>query len=136
VVLLAEHFLGRFAPREMLRLDAAARAWLEAQPWPGNVRQLEHALERAALLARDGVVRVADLDDRDTAPPPRLGLGGFAGLTVREMERRLIVETLQRTRNNRTQAAKLLGISIRTLRNKLAEYRARGELELSPEPGN
>jgi two-component system response regulator FlrC len=135
-VLLAEHFLGRFAGREALRLDAAAREWLEARPWPGNVRELEHALERAALLARDGVIRVEDLDDRDTVPPPRLVLGGFAGLTVREMERRLIVETLRRTRNNRTQAAKLLGISIRTLRNKLAEYRSRGELELSPEPGN
>jgi DNA-binding NtrC family response regulator len=52
------------------------------------------------------------------------------------MERRLIFDTLERTRNNRTQAAKLLGISIRTLRNKLAEYRSRGELELSREPGN
>jgi DNA-binding NtrC family response regulator len=50
------------------------------------------------------------------------------------MERRLIFDTLERTRNNRTQAAKLLGISIRTLRNKLAEYRARGELDLAAGP--
>jgi two-component system response regulator FlrC len=135
VALLAEHFLTRFATAGGLRLDGAARQWLEARPWPGNVRELEHALERAALLASGGVITAADLDDRDAAPP-RLGIGGMAGLTVREMERRLIVETLKRTSNNRTQAAKLLGISIRTLRNKLAEYRARGELQLSPEPGN
>ena len=52
------------------------------------------------------------------------------------MERRLIFDTLERTRNNRTQAAKLLGISIRTLRNKLAEYRSRGELDLAAGPEN
>jgi two-component system response regulator FlrC len=50
------------------------------------------------------------------------------------MERRLIVATLRRTGNNRTRAAKLLGISIRTLRNKLAEYRTRDALPLAPEP--
>jgi DNA-binding NtrC family response regulator len=53
----------------------------------------------------------------------------LAGLTVREVERRLIMDTLGRTGNNRTHAARLLGISIRTLRNKLAEYRQRGERE-------
>jgi two-component system response regulator FlrC len=132
---LADHFLERLQTAAPVRLDDEARAWLATRPWPGNVRELENALERAALLARGGTIRVADLDDRD-APPPRLGLGSMAGLTVREMERRLIVETLKRTKNNRTQAAKLLGISIRTLRNKLAEYRARGELELAPETGN
>src|SRR5262249_61827029 len=97
---------------------------------PGTVRELEHPLERAALLARESVITVTDLDDRAVAPP-RLALGTLAGMTVREMERRLIVETLKRTKNNRTQAARMLGISIRTLRNKLAEYRSRGELELA-----
>ena len=89
-------------------------------------------IDCAAIFARDGLITVADLDDHE-ARPQRLDLGGFAGLTVREMERRLIVDTLERTRNNRTHAAKLLGISIRTLRNKLAEYRARGELALALE---
>jgi DNA-binding NtrC family response regulator len=63
----------------------------------------------------------------------RLLGGGLAGLTVREMERRLIAETLAHTNDNRTQAAKILGISIRTLRNKLAGYR-RGQAP-SREPG-
>ena len=54
----------------------------------------------------------------------------LAGLTVDEVERRLIFDTLERTRNNRTQAARLLGISIRTLRNKLATYRGQGLIEV------
>jgi two-component system, response regulator FlrC len=130
VELLAEHVLGRLAGTR-LRLDASARAWLRERPWPGNVRELEHVLERATLLVQGGVVGAADLEDRE-APPPRLGVGHLAGLTVREMERRLIVATLERTKQNRTQAARMLGISIRTLRNKLAEYRSRGELGLAP----
>ena len=135
VVLLADHFVGRFAPGGTIVLDPAARERLRARTWPGNVRELEHVLERAVLLARDGIIRAADLEDEDPAPP-RLGLGAGAGLTVREMERRLICETLKRTNNNRTQAAKLLGISIRTLRNKLHEYRQRGELAPLLETGN
>ena len=135
VVLLAEHFLQRFATESAVRLDAGAGEWLERQAWPGNVRELEHTLERASLLAQGGVITTADLEGRDAAPR-RLDLGGLAGLTVHEMERRLIFDTLERTRNNRTQAAKLLGISIRTLRNKLAEYRVLGERELAREAGN
>ena len=78
-----------------------------------------------------GSISVADHD----VSVPRLGVS-LAGLTLRQVERRLIFDTLERTRNNRTQAAKLLGISIRTLRNKLAEYRVLGERELAPEAGN
>jgi len=73
--------------------------------------------------------------DGDDRPFDRL-----AGLTVREVERRLILETLRSTNANRTKAARLLGISIRTLRNKLARYRARGEMidvlgEAAPKAG-
>ena len=96
------------------------------------MRELENTLERAALLAGGPTLSARDLEDRDP-PVPRLG-GGLAGLTVREVERQLILETLERTGNNRTQAARLLGISIRTLRNKLAEYRVRGELTPTPAP--
>ncbi len=127
VELLIDHFLVRFGNGRVLAPEA--RALLVARPWPGNVRELENALERAALLARGPVLTAADFEDRD-APAPRLGAPNIAGLTVREMERQLIMETLKRTGNNRTQAARLLGISIRTLRNKLAEYRQRGELEM------
>ncbi|HLK11879.1 MAG TPA: sigma-54 dependent transcriptional regulator [Candidatus Binatia bacterium] len=128
VDLLADHFLRRFSAGRQLVLAPETRALLRSRPWPGNVRELEHAVERAALLARGPVLTVEDFTERDPLPP-RLELGGLAGLTVREVERQLILDTLRRTNNNRTQAARLLGISIRTLRNKLAEYRQRGEVD-------
>jgi two-component system response regulator FlrC len=128
VDLLADHFLARFAAGRRLGLSAAARDALRARPWPGNVRELENTLERASLLVHGTEIGPPDLDDREPAPRA-LGGGSLAGLTVRDVERQLIFDTLKRTQNNRTQAARLLGISIRTLRNKLAEYRQRGELE-------
>ena len=129
VEVLVDHFLRRFAAGRPLVLSPAAREWLRTRPWPGNIRELEHTLERAVLLARGTTIEPADLEDRDPLPP-RLALGSLAGITLREMERRLILDTLKRTNDNRTHAARLLGISIRTLRNKLSEYRQRGELEL------
>jgi Fis family transcriptional regulator, factor for inversion stimulation protein len=102
------------------------------------VDTVEQALARVVAGACHLLVTVGTsngaLEDAVGMIPPRLGMDEWGGLTVREMERRLIVATLRRTGNNRTQAAKLLGISIRTLRNKLAEYRARGALPLAPEP--
>jgi len=122
---LIDHFCARFRGSRAMAVDPAARAYLRRHPWPGNVRELEHVIERALLLASGDSITLADvtLDDElpvtETDPSP----GILAGLTVHEVERRLIVETLQRTNNNRSHAAKMLGISVRTLRNKLAEYR-------------
>jgi two-component system response regulator FlrC len=131
---LAAHFLERFGGARRLTLSPTALEWLGQRPWPGNVRELENVIERAALLARGPALEPADFED---GAPPALAIAtSLAGLTVREMERRLIVDTLKRTRNNRTQAAKLLGISIRTLRNKLSEYRQRGDLEPPTLPGS
>ncbi len=124
---LIDHFCRRFANGRALTVDAAARAYLKRQPWPGNVRELEHVIERAALLASTGVITAADvqIDEEPLAEPA--ANGSLAGLTVHEVERRLILETLRRTNNNRSRAAEMLGISVRTLRNKLAEYRSGGE---------
>jgi two-component system response regulator FlrC len=128
VALLADHVLGRLRGGRSLVLSEEARTALETRPWPGNVRELQNAIERAVLLAQGTEIAADDLADRD-AGVPRLG-GSLAGLTVDEVERRLIFDTLERTRNNRTQAARLLGISIRTLRNKLATYRGQGLIEI------
>ena len=124
---LIEHFCRRFATDRPLTVDAAARAYLKRQPWPGNVRELEHVIERAALLANGGVITAADvqIDEEPLAEPATAT--SLAGLTVHEVERRLIMETLRRTNNNRSRAAEMLGISVRTLRNKLAEYRSGGD---------
>jgi len=143
---LIDHFCARFAGAGPLVVEPAARAYLRRHPWPGNVRELEHVMERAALLAGGPTVTLADVaveDGLGVWRAPAVGSPGavapatdgpgeadempagasLAGLTVHEIERRLIVDTLERTRNNRSHAAKMLGISVRTLRNKLAEYR-------------
>jgi len=108
-------------------IDPAALAALSAYPWPGNVRQLENTLERALLLCRDGILRTTDLAlDAAFERPSSGGGASFVGTTVRDAERALILDTLRALRGNRTQAARVLGISVRTMRNKLHEYRALG----------
>lgn len=125
VPLLIDHFLRQHEqrgqgvpsfPRETLGV-------LQQHPWPGNVRQLENTVERLVLTRPGSVVRPADLDfvvgaqpaaSAPSEPPP------FT--TIRAMERWLIVQTLTRLDGNRTQTARELGISLRTLRNKIREY--------------
>lgn len=93
--------------------------------WPGNVRELQNVIERAVLVSLDAVIQSTDIhingfETRSTEKP-------FApGMTINEAERQLIMKTLEHTGQNRTQAARLLGISIRTLRNKLNEYHQEG----------
>ena len=99
---------------------------LKTWDWPGNVRELENVIERSVLLSQSDVLQADDISIAGyQAPAP--GVHGFAaGMTIGEAERQLIFKTLEFTKQNRTQAAKLLGISIRTLRNKLHEYEANG----------
>ena len=105
-------------------LSPSAVDHLRAYAWPGNVRELRNVIERSVLLAGPEMNLGPDqimlpLAMRPPTPEPTLK----AGMTVAEVERRLILETLQHTAQNRTRAAEMLGISIRTLRNKLHEYR-------------
>ncbi|RYZ77272.1 MAG: hypothetical protein EOP05_02335 [Proteobacteria bacterium] len=89
--------------------------------WPGNVRELENVIERSVLMSVSSTLLADDiLIAGFEAKPPEWDLP--AGMTISEAERRLIMKTLEHTAQNRTQAARLLGISIRTLRNKLHEY--------------
>ena len=130
---LLDHFVARFAGGRELAFESAARARLRSYGWPGNVRELEHVVERAVLLASGPVIRATDLQlDEEPAPaaPSEIAIS-LAGRTVHEVERQLIFETLERTHNNRSHAARMLGISVRTLRNKLAEYRACGTMQPS-----
>jgi len=157
---LAEHFARRYADANGLPrrgFSPAARAALLAYPWPGNVRELENAVHRAVLLAEGEEIGEAaiELGDGAATIAPTASAGASAGAnpavasagataatpvaalvgrSVEEVERALILETLSHCLGNRTRAAEMLGISIRTLRNKLNEYRGLG-LAVPPAPG-
>ncbi len=123
VPLLVDFFCRRYARafgNPGIACSASALDALCRRPWPGNVRELENTIQRAVALAKGPVIELEDLFaaganvTAEAAPA--------AGITVREMERQLIQKTLASTGGNRTQAARMLGISLRTLRNKLNEF--------------
>jgi two-component system response regulator FlrC len=106
-------------------LSERASAHLQRLAWKGNVRELENVMERAVLLAGHGPILPGHCPSEqggealgEPARPQQPANG-----SLWEMERELIFKTLARVKDNRTHAAKELGISIRTLRNKLREYR-------------
>jgi two-component system response regulator FlrC len=128
IPLLARHFVSQSAIRNGLTppaLSEAVLAHLQRLTWKGNVRELENVMERAVLLAGHGPILSEhcppERSDEAMAQPVRAPQPTNGSLW--EMERELIFKTLARVKDNRTHAAKELGISIRTLRNKLREYR-------------
>ena len=130
ILLLAEHFLVRFSGRygkSMTQISSRAGAMLLASPWRGNVRELENAMERAVLMGSGGRLLPEHLflEEQDGEPVavPEKTVNLSTGVTLRDMEKKLIFETLGQVNDNRTHAARMLGISIRTLRNKLRQYR-------------
>jgi len=132
IPLLVEHFIEkycRFNNRELMKIADAALAQLVSHEWRGNIRELENTIERAVLISNGRRVLPEHLflDCADTANPPQSNISMKSGMTVREMEKQLITRTLQEVKDNRTRAAELLGISIRTLRNKLKEYKLEHE---------
>ena len=101
--------------------------------WPGNVRELENYTERAVVVARGPQLEIRDFPQKLSAGPSVSGEQGIqVGLTVQEMERRLIMKTLEACGGNRTEAAIVLDISTRTLRNKLHEYGAMDAFKNEP----
>jgi len=122
--LLARHFAEDSCERNGLAarvLSAGAMEKLMTYPWPGNIRELQNVLERSVLLSRDQEITPDEILLPEIKEKSQTGLS--AGMTVFEAERLLILKTLEFTSQNRTRAAELLGISIRTLRNKLHEYK-------------
>jgi len=148
VVLLAEYFVAKFAVTYglgQLAFTDEAKKWLMGYDWPGNVRELQNLMERAVLLAGQGPILPkhflmddeqwtpddlasvdADQQAVSSAPPPSSAAEALSVMPIHEMEKRLILKSLQETTGNRTRAAELLGISVRTLRNKLNEYKKQG----------
>ncbi|OSM01539.1 sigma-54-dependent transcriptional regulator [Magnetofaba australis] len=138
ILLLAEVFRNRFIEefgRNDITFSDDARMAMASYPWPGNIRELENVIQRALLVAEGNHIKAADLmidfevatpiPVGDTSPIPEDLISVPVGATVREMEEILIRRTLDEVDGNRTRAAEILGISIRTLRNKLNEYAAR-----------
>jgi DNA-binding NtrC family response regulator len=130
IPMLADHFFKRFCRQNvkaMHRISDPAMNLLKNQSWQGNVRELENTIERGVLISSgetllpEHLILEASFSEFSSKASPA------AGTTVREMEKELIFNTLDAVNDNRTHAAKMLGISIRTLRNKLNDYR--GDME-------
>ncbi len=137
--ILVQAFLNEFNSRHgraITAVDPRAMQALEGYAWPGNVRQLRNVIERATIVARGPFLQIGDLPplvdagkgthaEAAASPdqPPEHGAGLAPGTTVEEAERRLILMTLEHTKNNKTRAAEMLGISLKTLHNKLNRFR-------------
>ena len=156
VAVLADHFVKKYAAANgvpVRPLSQDARRALAAHRWPGNVRELENAMHRAVLLAvgaeidaeairlPDGQPLTGAIAGSDTGPAARAAQTAdavsraYVGQTVAQMEKTLILDTLSHCLGNRTHAANILGISIRTLRNKLNEYADEGTQIMAPQTG-
>nr|WP_287412119.1 sigma-54 dependent transcriptional regulator [Pseudodesulfovibrio sp.] len=148
VILLAEYFTNKFTATyglDRLAFAEDSKKWLMSYDWPGNVRELQNLMERAVLLAGQGPIQTkhflmgdeqwtpddlssidADQQAVSEAAPPSTPDEALSVMPIHEMEKRLILKSLEETTGNRTRAAELLGISVRTLRNKLNEYKKQG----------
>ncbi len=154
IPLLAQYFLEKFSSqynKELKKFSEPVRRYFLDHDWPGNVRELENLVERAVLLSQEGAYVLEDFLDEVVpessadSPVPQWQVpepschgndaqdiqtcthdGGI--MPLKDVERQMILHALQKTDNNRTHAAKMLGISVRTLRNKLHEYRTKGIL--------
>ena len=119
ILLLADHILQRLNASSSL--DQEARDKLLAYDFPGNVRELENMLERAVTLCANGSIAAGDLHMRETSSTSgtQPALAGKLGDQVEDVQRQAIVEALEKTRYNKTAAAKLLGLSFRQLRYRI-----------------
>ncbi|MCX8089320.1 MAG: sigma-54 dependent transcriptional regulator [Verrucomicrobiae bacterium] len=130
---LVEHFLHRFSRKHgvaVTGISPEALAALQAHDWPGNVRELQNVIERAVILCEDGQplqprhlgLLAPSRQPVPSAPPDTAPADPGELLPLAEIEKRYILQVLERCNGNRTRAAEKLGISVRTLRNKLHEY--------------
>jgi two-component system, NtrC family, response regulator HydG len=122
--LLAQHYLRVYSAKNGRKLEAfsnEAIARLESYAWPGNVRELENLVERSVLLARKDRIDAEDLPEEvmGVKRPPRDAILELVGTPLADIEERLLDETLRITGGNKTQAAELLGIDVRTVARKL-----------------
>ena len=149
IIKLATHFIEKFSSqydKKVKELSSASRNRFLNYSWPGNVREMENVIERAVLLSLTDVFEPWDFwddiipDERETEQYKSGSIQGTRQnivspsgnediIPLKDAERQMILQALQKTDDNRTHAAKRLGISVRTLRNKLQEYRNQGIID-------
>ncbi|MGE3965405.1 MAG: sigma-54-dependent transcriptional regulator [Planctomycetota bacterium] len=143
IPLLAGHFIARYseaAGRRVRRLSAQARDELMSYSWPGNVRELENVIQRHVALCDGDVIEHVGLVEDPHSEDATVPSGGFENFAVpeegfvldevlEEIERRFLTNALQKTDGNLTQAAKILGMSYRSIRYKVKKLRVRSRLE-------
>jgi two-component system response regulator HydG len=124
IPLLAEHFLRIYSEKNKRKIKGFGTGVMDVfigYSWPGNVRELENIVERTVIMTREDTITLGDLPagitgpqrEKDRTPPPT---------SLRDVERETILKTLHQTGGNRTQAARILGITRKTLQNKIREY--------------
>ncbi len=131
---LCDYFVKKYSQlygRPVQGVSPEASEYLITLPWKGNVRELENTVERAVLLCTGKEVTRQSLllDDMAVKPPGEKPASLTGTAPLKDVEREQILKALDETDGNRTYAAKILGISVRTLRNKLQEYRLQGWIE-------
>jgi two-component system response regulator AtoC len=128
VALLIDHFLKKHQAEYHSAANGIEPAAIEAlskYPWPGNVRELENLVEMLLAYAKSPMIRVADLPERITeviAQPKKPTIGDDDVFTLKEAERKLIVNALLKSKGNKSHAAQMLGISRKSLYKKLVDY--------------
>jgi DNA-binding NtrC family response regulator len=126
IPLLAKYFLQKYSSennKSMTEIADETISLLLKYEWKGNVREFENTIERTVLMGQGKILLPKHLFLEETENKGDVKFNIRAGLSVKEMERELIFRTLKEVNGNRTHATKMLGISIRTLRNKLKEYK-------------
>jgi DNA-binding NtrC family response regulator len=142
IPVLIEYFLNKHTrgTNRKITIEPAARKLLENYSYPGNIRQLESAIERAILLSENNTITVEDLPPemiRETAPASADDLFKLPaeGVNFEDVERSLIMQAMERTDNNITKSAKLLGLTFRTLQYRLEKFSMKKESDGTEEDG-
>lgn len=133
IPLLCEYFLNKYSRaggRKQPALSEEALKTLSAYSWPGNIRELENLMERAVLIYEGVTIKPEhlclegheEIIKEGSLPESEAPVGPDRMITLRDMEKELIFKTLDKVQGNKTKASRILGISVRTMRNKLHEY--------------